>query len=302
MYEYYLPFVGKPSPRMYHRVSADMIRAFAQAIGDDNPLYNDEAYAKTSPYGRLIAPPTFCLILKAEDIPGMWVAPAGRIHASQSFSYNRPICADELVSVDQVLTNTFEKTGKKGQMVFTEVTKNIYDEADALICSMKMTTITMANLFPADMSAAVPGAAVAAAAPAEKPSPRLESGMALPQIQLPPVKRRDIIRYAGASGDFNPIHLEDVEAQKLGYPTVIAHGMLTAALQGRVAETWVGSHYRLTDYNLKMTGPVFPEDVLSFNGCVTEADEAADTATIEYKVTNARGQDILSGAFKVAAV
>ena len=54
MYEYYLPFIGKKSERLYHRVSADSIRAFAQAIGEENPVYLDEEYAKTTKYGRMI--------------------------------------------------------------------------------------------------------------------------------------------------------------------------------------------------------------------------------------------------------
>ena len=68
MYEVYLPFIGKKSERMYHRVSADSIRAFALAIGEENPVYSDEEYAKTTKYGRMITPPTFCLTLKCADI------------------------------------------------------------------------------------------------------------------------------------------------------------------------------------------------------------------------------------------
>ena len=105
MYEYYLPFIGKKSERLYHRVSADSIRAFAQAIGEENPVYLDEEYAKTTKYGRMIAPPTYCLSLKTADIPGLWIAPVGRIHAGQRFVWNRPIYADEVVSIEQVITN-----------------------------------------------------------------------------------------------------------------------------------------------------------------------------------------------------
>ena len=303
MYEVYLPFIGKKSERLYHRVSADSIRAFALAIGEENPVYSDEEYAKTTKYGRMIAPPTFCLTLKCADIPGLWIAPVGRIHASQRFVWNRPIYADEVVSVEQVVTNTFEKTGKKGQMIFLEQTKNVYDESEELICSMIQTTITMANLFPEDMSkVSVPTAERAADKWQARPSPKMEVGLKFPQIDLPPLTRMGLVRYAGASGDFNTIHIFDSEAQKVGYPAVIAHGMLTAALQSRVAEAWIGDDYRLKDYSLKMTGPVFSDDVLSFNGTVTEVDEAADTAKAEFNVTNPRGQTVLTGTFEVAGI
>ncbi len=299
MYEYYLPFVGKKSERLYHRVSADQIRAFAQAIGEKNPIYYDEEYARTTKYGRVIAPPTFCLSLRTADIPGLWIAPVGRIHAGQRFIWNRPIFADEMVSIEQVITNTFEKTGKKGQMIFLEQTKNVYDAEDKLICSFIVTTITMASLFPADLSA-LSAPSAAAEEWKERPSPKMEVGLRFSEVELPPVNRMDFVYYAGASGDFNTIHIIDSEAQKVGYPEVIAQGMFTAALQSRVAEAWIGDGYRLKDYSLRLAGPVFPGDVLRFNGTVVEADAEAGTAKVDYQVDNARGQTVLTGSFEIA--
>ena len=299
MYEYYLPFIGKKSERLYHRVSADSIRAFAQAIGEENPVYFDEEYAKTTKYGRMIAPPTYCLSLKTADIPGLWIAPVGRIHAGQRFIWNRPIFADEIVSIEQVITNTFEKTGKKGQMIFLEQTKNVYDAEENLICSFIVTTITMDKLFPKDLeNLPVASGESAAAKWQARPSPKMAVGLVFPEVQLPPVKRMDFVYYAGASGDFNTIHIIDSEAQKVGYPEVIAQGMFTAALQGRVAESWIGDNYRLKDYSLRLAGPVFPGDVLKFNGTVTEYDEAADSIKVEYKVENSKDQLLLTGSFE----
>ena len=216
MYEYYLPFIGKKSERLYHRVSADSIRAFAQAIGEENPVYLDEEYAKTTKYGRMIAPPTYCLSLKTADIPGLWIAPVGRIHAGQRFVWNRPIYADEVVSIEQVITNTFEKAGKKGLMVFLEQTKNVYDADENLICSFIVTTITMDKLFPKDLeNLSVASAESAAAKWQARPSPKMAVGLVFPEVQLPPVKRMDFVYYAGASGDFNTIHVIDSSLRSL---------------------------------------------------------------------------------------
>ncbi len=60
------------------------------------------------------------------------------------------------------------------------------------------------------------------------------AGEELPSITLPPVTRLDLIKYAGASGDYNPIHTIDEEAARAGLPGVIAHGMLTMAVMGRL--------------------------------------------------------------------
>lgn len=60
------------------------------------------------------------------------------------------------------------------------------------------------------------------------------------ETQRYPVTRADLVRYAGASGDFNPIHWSDRVAHAVGLPGVIAHGMLTMALAARAVDTWIG--------------------------------------------------------------
>src|SRR5207245_4800485 len=63
--EYDNSWLGKEFDRYSYSVSKEEIVAFAQSIGDTNPLYTDEAYAKTTPYGGLIAPPTFCVVFRS---------------------------------------------------------------------------------------------------------------------------------------------------------------------------------------------------------------------------------------------
>ncbi|MDR7279492.1 MaoC family dehydratase [Catenuloplanes atrovinosus] len=70
------------------------------------------------------------------------------------------------------------------------------------------------------------------------------------------VTRADLIRYAGASGDFNPIHWSESFAAKVGLPGVIAHGMLTMALVGRAVTTWAGRPDAIVEYGVRFTRPV----------------------------------------------
>ena len=74
------------------------------------------------------------------------------------------------------------------------------------------------------------------------------------------VTRADLVRYAGASGDFNPIHWSDRFAAKVGLPGVIAHGMFTMALVGRAVTEWAGSPDAVVDYNVRFTRPVVVPD------------------------------------------
>ncbi|MCF0093572.1 MaoC family dehydratase [Micromonospora sp. MH99] len=75
------------------------------------------------------------------------------------------------------------------------------------------------------------------------------------------VTRADLVRYAGASGDFNPIHWSDRVATKVGLPGVIAHGMFTMALVGRAVAEWAGAPDAVVEYGVRFTRPVaVPDD------------------------------------------
>ena len=82
--------------------------------------------------------------------------------------------------------------------------------------------------------------------------------------ELPPqtyrVTRGDLVRYAGASGDFNPIHWSDRVATSVGLPGVIAHGMFTMALVGRALDFWAGEPGRVRELGCKFTKPVVVPD------------------------------------------
>ncbi|MDG4835224.1 MaoC family dehydratase [Micromonospora taraxaci] len=74
------------------------------------------------------------------------------------------------------------------------------------------------------------------------------------------VTRADLVQYAGASGDFNPIHWSDRVATKVGLPGVIAHGMFTMALVGRAVTEWAGAPDAVVEYGVRFTRPVVVPD------------------------------------------
>ena len=87
----------------------------------------------------------------------------------------------------------------------------------------------------------------------------LEVGADLPE-QSYRVTRADLVRYAGASGDFNPIHWNARVATAVGLPDVIAHGMLTMALAGRAVTGWAGDPGALEEYQVRFGRPVVVPD------------------------------------------
>jgi acyl dehydratase len=82
--------------------------------------------------------------------------------------------------------------------------------------------------------------------------------------QLPaqdfPITRADLVRYAGASGDFNPIHWNERFAKSVGLPNVIAHGMFTMATAVRVVTDWAGDPGAVVEYGVRFTRPVVVPD------------------------------------------
>ncbi len=84
-------------------------------------------------------------------------------------------------------------------------------------------------------------------------------GTELPE-QVFRVTRADLVRYAGASGDFNPIHWNDRVATAVGLPGVIAHGMFTMALAGRAVTAWTGDPGALVEFHVRFGRPVVVPD------------------------------------------
>ncbi|WP_020575496.1 MaoC family dehydratase [Actinopolymorpha alba] len=102
----------------------------------------------------------------------------------------------------------------------------------------------------------------------------VEKGTELPSLTIH-LRRADLVRYAGASGDFNPIHWNARVAQEVGLPDVISHGMLTMALAGRVLTDWLGDPARVVDYSVRFSRPIVVPDTeegvaVTFGGKVAE--------------------------------
>jgi acyl dehydratase len=87
----------------------------------------------------------------------------------------------------------------------------------------------------------------------------ITEGFELPAQKFP-VTRLDLIRYAGASGDFNPIHWNERFATSVGLPNVIAHGMFTMAEVARVVTDWAGDPSAIVEYSVRFTRPVVVPD------------------------------------------
>ena len=111
------------------------------------------------------------------------------------------------------------------------------------------------------------------------------------------LKRTQIVQYAGASGDYNPLHTDEIFATKVaGYPTVFAHGMLTMGMTGKMLTNYVGDA-RLTKYGVRFTSQVWPGDTLEATATVKAINERGGKKFVELDVStvNQSGTQVLSG-------
>jgi acyl dehydratase len=109
--------------------------------------------------------------------------------------------------------------------------------------------------------------------------------------------RTQIVMYAGASGDFNPIHHDEVFATRAaGYASVFAHGMLTMGMTGRLLTDWLGDGV-LTEYGVRFVRQVWPGDTLTAKGTVT-AVGADGAVEIEVTTVNQNGEPVVAGRAK----
>ncbi|MEU3730279.1 MaoC family dehydratase [Streptomyces sp. NPDC033538] len=123
----------------------------------------------------------------------------------------------------------------------------------------------------------------------------VEVGTELPARSFP-VSRATLVRYAGASGDFNPIHWNEKFAKEVGLPDVIAHGMFTMAEAIRVVTDWIGDPAAVVEYGVRFTRPVVvPNDdqgaVIEVTGKVA-AKLDDNTVRVDLTATSA-GQKVL---------
>jgi acyl dehydratase len=111
-----------------------------------------------------------------------------------------------------------------------------------------------------------------------------------------PMTRQMFVRYAGASGDFNPMHYDDTLARPAGYPSVFAQGMLTAALLATFATDWLGAR-QVRRFAVRFREQVWPGDVLTCSGRIASvaAADGGDRVTVELTGTRQTGGVAVSG-------
>jgi len=130
----------------------------------------------------------------------------------------------------------------------------------------------------------------------------IKVGDEIPKFVVEGVNRPDFVRYAGASGDFVPLHYDQTFVEAAGIPTVFAQGMLTAGLLSKALTDWAGIG-NVRQFKVRFSTRVWPGDTVTCSGKVTNKLEKDGEKQLEGEliVLNQKGEPAIRGSFRAAA-
>jgi acyl dehydratase len=119
------------------------------------------------------------------------------------------------------------------------------------------------------------------------------------ELRIGPITRTDIVRFAGAGGDFNPLHHDEAYARAAGFETVFAMGQMQAGMLSRLATDWLGLA-NIRSYKVRFRAKVWPGDVLVLRG--TEVGRDGDTVECEFEAVRDDSGEVAVQAWVTADV
>jgi len=134
--------IGRTSAPLVLDVERGHVRRFAEAIGDDDPIYRDEAIAQAAGLLAIPAPPTFATALRPNDVrEGLDIDWRKLLHAEQEFDHRRPLFVGDRLTLVQRIADVYEKSGKAGVMDFLVLETEARDAAGELAFIARSTVV-----------------------------------------------------------------------------------------------------------------------------------------------------------------
>lgn len=131
----------------------------------------------------------------------------------------------------------------------------------------------------------------------------VKEGHEIPPLIIPNITRTQIVRYAGASGDFNPVHHDEIYAIRAGNDRVFAMGMLTAGFISRLVTNWVGDG-KLRKYKVRFVKQVWPGDTITCKGKITRkySEEGENFIEADVLAENQQGAKVVVGTITAEVI
>ncbi len=302
------PWIGRPMSSAGPSIAPDpvnlpMIRHWVDALDDHNPIYLDEAAARASRFGGLVAPPAMLQTWtmgrpRLEGIaerggsssemdpasPFVALAKAGLSGTLATNSeleflrYLRP--GDQLSSSSALEAISERKTTGLGSGYFVTWMTSYFAGRDELVGRQRFRIFKFAPGSATSNAAGSPPPTPPSSAASASPTRAEPQGEALPPFALPVTTTR-IVAGAIASRDFMPVHHDRDYARKQGAPDVFMNILTTNGYVARYVTDWAGRDARLSNIKIRLGGPATPGTTLRFSGQVTSESTSGDERVLE---------------------
>ncbi|WP_019122349.1 FAS1-like dehydratase domain-containing protein [Brevibacillus massiliensis] len=290
-------FVGREFAPYRLVVERGKIREFALAIGDDSPLYRDKQSAVLAGWKDVTIPPTFPTVID------MWGGPdfftlietleldlLRVLHGEQEYEYLGEIYTGDEITGTAKVTGAKAKSGRSGTMKLFSIETVYVNQRGEMVCIGRSTVIEHGGSREGrEMSRS------------QLPPVRKADAGELPVLKKPVITHTQLVRYAGASGDFNPIHTVVPVGEEAGLGGVIAHGMLIMGFAGQAVCAWF-PRKQLRRLKARFADITRPGEQITVTGRVVRPLSTAgeDRLCCELRACNQAGEVKLKGEFEVA--
>lgn len=266
------PLIGRIYGPFSLRICAEKVSEYVEATGDDPGRWTDHA------------PPSFAAVALFAAAPAFLDDPAVRphatvlIHGDQAFRWLAPWPVEHSL----VVCGSLERVRQRAETSFVTFTMTVDDAAGTRVLDGSSTFLMSAAAVPPPEESEEPPARLRAGneRPASLPMPG--AGTSVPPLAKS-ASRLDLMRYAGASRDWNPIHLDHAAAVAAGLEGVVVHGLLAAAWATQAAARLVPGAHPLSEARFRFRAPVRPAVQAVVGGTIETVDREA--ATLKLGVT-----------------
>jgi len=261
-------------------VTAESTRAYARAYGDDNPSFLGD--------GEIVAPPMYGVVYQLPALmaplfdPDLEVNMGKLVHGEERMRYLVPVKPGDTISSKATVATIEEKSS--GEVL--DIALESVNQDGVKVCESKAVMFIRGKKKPASAD----GSGAARPAPEEPPPREVLHSRTLPTTKEMPQ------HYAEASGDRNPIHLDESFAKSMGLPGCIVHGLCTMAISQKVLidELCGGDPLRLKSYGVRFSGMVLPGDELTTE--IYKLEETGELLKVGVEVKTQKGDAVITMA------
>lgn len=298
-------------------IEAGKVAEFARAVFDDNPAHYDADAASAQGFDAVPAPLTFT---RTGTFPryrtgahlDLGFQHEYVLHGEHSYEYERPLLVGDVLTGETTLSDIYEREGDRGgTMQFAEVETVYRDRSNERVLAERSTVIRTdgpvtepddgddpsSNISEDGTESRTP-CSVTEITDTTVPDPAasLEPGDTIQTVAVGPLKRSHFVRYAGASGDFNPIHYDEPYARAAGNQSVFGQGMFTAGVAAHAVADWFGLE-RVRTFSVRFRSRVWPGDTIRASAVVTDSEPVSEGERVDADIRVVRDDDetVLTG-------